>query len=344
MNQSTGAEVKRSRRRRSRIRALSLSAALLAVVPGLALADEGPTAPKQAGPTQDGDYLAAIQHALAEHDLGNWEEAKVFFTRAHELNPNARTLRGLGLSSYELRSYVEAIRYFQQALESAERPLTDKLRSQVQDLLGRSRSFIAHYQLIVEPADARITVNGQPSVFDERARLLLDAGPHEITVESPGYESKTRKVLARAGDEITLNVKLVSSTSATEVTSVSAESDEVDGEGMATQKLVALGLGGAGLVGLAVGGVFGLLAMSSDSASEDNCQGNLCNETGFDDRDTARSQGDVATVGLIAGTALLGAGVVLWLTSPDEESGSQLSLRLSPTAGAGLHTQLGGRW
>jgi hypothetical protein len=35
-----------------------------------------------------------------------------------------RTLRGLGMTSYEIRHYVEAIEYFQKALPSTERALT----------------------------------------------------------------------------------------------------------------------------------------------------------------------------------------------------------------------------
>lgn len=47
-------------------------------------------------------YRDAIDTALQEMGLGNYEEAREQFARAHALSPNARTLRGLGISEFEL--------------------------------------------------------------------------------------------------------------------------------------------------------------------------------------------------------------------------------------------------
>ena len=46
-------------------------------------------------------YSKALASAMAEYELGNWTEARALFEQAHELNPNARTLRAIGLCAFE---------------------------------------------------------------------------------------------------------------------------------------------------------------------------------------------------------------------------------------------------
>jgi hypothetical protein len=73
------------------------------------------------------EYRELIRKALEEYELGNWAEAKLFFSDAHRLFPNARTLRGLGLVAYSLRDYVSATDQLVQSLSSNVRPLTKEL-------------------------------------------------------------------------------------------------------------------------------------------------------------------------------------------------------------------------
>src|SRR5437763_10868 len=75
---------------------------------GLACSQPQPVAAQSAAAqaSAEQNYDELIRQAVTEFSLGHWTEAKVFFARAHARNPNARTLRGLGLSCYEARSYV----------------------------------------------------------------------------------------------------------------------------------------------------------------------------------------------------------------------------------------------
>ncbi len=51
-------------------------------------------------------YRAAIDAAVQEYELNHFEESREQFARAHALNPNARTLRGLGVADFELRRWT----------------------------------------------------------------------------------------------------------------------------------------------------------------------------------------------------------------------------------------------
>ena len=80
-----------------------------------------------------------------------------------------------------------------------------------------------------------------------------------------------------------------------------------------TLAYVALGVGGAALI---TGGIFGGLALSQKSDLESECPNRQCAPAHHGDVDSYATKGLVSGVGLIAGAALVGAGVVLYFTAP----------------------------
>src|SRR5438270_7301880 len=93
-------------------------------------------------PAETSQYRAMLNEAVSEYDARRYEEARALFRRAHELSPNARTLRGIGMASFELREYVEALRALEGSLVEQRRPLTAPQRQQVEGLLERTRAFV----------------------------------------------------------------------------------------------------------------------------------------------------------------------------------------------------------
>ncbi|HVY30166.1 MAG TPA: hypothetical protein VHB79_26595 [Polyangiaceae bacterium] len=95
---------------------------------------------------------------------------------------------------------------------------------------------------------------------------------------------------------------------------------------------------GAGAVGLVVGGVTGLMAVSRNKSLNDNpaCNEslNVCTHAVEDDVNSLRTLRTVSTVGFVAGGVLVASGVVLWLTrdpSPTTAArGAHVALGLSP--------------
>jgi hypothetical protein len=78
---------------------------------------------------------------------------------------------------------------------------------------------------------------------------------------------------------------------------------------------------GVGVAGLAVGGIFGLTAMSKASeASNDGCKGSTCTGAhagaGVQATKDGLTDATISTVGFVAGGVLAAAGVVLVLTAP----------------------------
>lgn len=153
-------------------------------------------------------YDELIRQAVGEFSLGHWTEAKVFFARAHAANPNARTLRGLGLSCYESRSYVEAIGYMEQALQSEAQPLTAPMRADLTRLIEQSKQFVSRARIEVEPPAAELELDQKPVELAADGTLLLDPGEHELALKAQGYEVARRTLVAEGGNPLSLRVEL----------------------------------------------------------------------------------------------------------------------------------------
>lgn len=103
-----------------------------------------------------------------------------------------------------------------------------------------------------------------------------------------------------------------------------------------SQTALALVAGGVGVVGLGVGSIFAMTASSKYDDSLQNCprDKNVCNADGLQQRDSARTSGNVATVAFAVGALALTGGAVLWLTKPRNQTETKTpSVGLSPALG-----------
>jgi hypothetical protein len=111
-----------------------------------------------------------------------------------------------------------------------------------------------------------------------------------------------------------------------------------------TQRTLGFVIGGMGIVGVAVGSVFGILAMGSESSSKNLCPTDACaSAAAVQDDANARTQANVSTVAMIAGGAVLVTGVVIYFTAPKGKTVT--GLRVMPAVGGGeFGLRLGGAW
>lgn len=110
------------------------------------------------------------------------------------------------------------------------------------------------------------------------------------------------------------------------------------------RRTLGLALGGAGIVGLGLGSVFGVIAMNKDKQADEICGGTAecpAGEGGEDRTREARQNAMISTIAFAAGGALVASGIVIYLTAPKAQETAQL--RLSPTAG-GARLTLGARF
>ncbi|HEV3191135.1 MAG TPA: hypothetical protein VGY54_11590 [Polyangiaceae bacterium] len=118
------------------------------------------------------------------------------------------------------------------------------------------------------------------------------------------------------------------------------EAPSQDRHGGATQRIVGLGVGGGGIVLIAIGTVFGVQAISKSSEAKQTCNSQpTCSDAVAVAKNNDAKSAAVASDLLVgAGLAALGAGAFLFFTAPPDkvspaESPTARRLRLVPTVG-----------
>jgi hypothetical protein len=255
--------------------------------------------------------------------------------------------------SLELRKQGKLLDARRELAACSAAPCPDAIQQACRARMGDLNGAIPSVVLDVKDAagqdllDAQLSIDGQGAGAVGVTARQLDPGRHVFRVEVPGRPAVEKAIVLREGDRDRHESVLVgtsppaASAGAGEAVSGGASSPETatgsapasppaperdgrdapspassSGDGGASGLRTAGWIvGGAGVVGLAVGGTIALLAKSSyDGAA--GCEGTVCDAAGLRTRNSARSKGDVATVVFVAGATTLAVGIVLWIVAP----------------------------
>jgi hypothetical protein len=162
----------------------------------------------QAQVVESPEYRRTIDDAVTEFRAGHWEEARALFGRAHELEPSARTLRGLGMTAFELRMYVQSMRELDAALRETRKPLDAGMRASAEALIAKARGFVARVQIVPNPKEAALIVDGRHAQLDPDGRIPLDAGLHVVSASADGYKPTSLRFAVEGGRDQVLQLPL----------------------------------------------------------------------------------------------------------------------------------------
>jgi hypothetical protein len=181
----------------------------------------------------------------------------------------------------------------------------------------------------------RVSMDGKPLADRlEGAAIPIDPGAHSFHFESAGLppvdrsfvlhqgEKERRERIAFAAPAAAAGLVAQPVRSSTEAV-VAPVAPETPSSAWSPLKTAGLVTAGAGIVGIGIGTVYGLMATSDKSKASCDANG-YCDPASLSD---ARSHATVSTVGFVAGGVLLAAGVALVLFAP---SGSEASLHVAP--------------
>jgi hypothetical protein len=292
-------------------------------------------------------YDRFIEDGLQAYDAGRVAEARTAFRRAHELDPTARTLRTIGMCSFNLGDYVDAVWNLERARAETRKPLTEEQQKQVLDLIARSNQHIGRFRVHLDPPEASLLVDGRAALLLDQTELLSEAGIHDIDARAPGHQTAHTRLNVEGGDRTTLVLKLAPDTASSAIARASATLPEPlppSSEGPApvdtashgsslqsTLGYVSLGTGIASLIGF---GVTSGLAIGDKGTLEDHCPNGTC---GMAERSTVERYDALrtaSTITLIAGGVFTVLGGALLLTRPSEHERTSQS-KLEPMLGLG---------
>ncbi len=180
--------------------------------------------------------------------------------------------------------------------------------------------------------------------------IPVDPGAHVIDARAPGKQAWTRNVdvapkQADARVTIVLEVDPSAQAALAETTPGPASAPVVvtttstaDGSRQTAgspQRMIGMVTLGAGVVGIAIGSVFGIDAISknNEALQPGNCNNSTtCNGNGYSLTNEAWDSAKAANIAFGIGAAAAVAGAVVWLTAPSN-AGKPASSRLTPLVG-----------
>lgn len=273
---------------------------------------------------------------------GRFAEACPKFAESQRLDPAPGTLVNLG-GCYEKNG------------QTASAWATFKLAASLAAQKGRTdyettaRQHIASLEpllstlTIVVPKDAQIdglvvkrdgVTVGAP---EWGLAIPVDPGSHAVEATAPKKKkwSSVAKVEGNAA-KVDLRVPKLDDEESASVGPISPGS---------SRKTIGLVVGGAGLVAIGVGSIFGLQAKSKEDEALTHCRTDtLCSAQGVSLGSDAKSAATVSTILFGVGLAAVATGVVIYFTAPSGTSSpSTVAVRVAPSPGA-MTMSVGASW
>lgn len=278
--------------------------------------------------------------------------------KAFEQSDEAET--GIGTKLNVARCYEEwgkiatALRWYQDAEQMAK----DHKDPRAEKIKGLEDAIDADVpRLTIKAGDgvdtAGLTLDGAATRVNEA--LAVDPGAHELVWTTPDGNKKTKTVPLERGGSSEVKVDLPIKKKGHGKPDGGEGSGEGDrpivagaGDG-STQRLVGLGVGGAGIVAVGVASVLTLKARSKyNDALSAHCVNDrtMCDDIGLAETADARHRANVSTVIAVVGAAAVATGVVLYLISPHgSPAKSEHAYYLVPEVDAdGAAVLVGGRF
>jgi hypothetical protein len=324
-------------------------ASALGLAPGLATAEE---------PTRAAALFEEGRIAL-EH--GKLTVACAKLAESQKLEPRVGTLLNLADCEEQRGSMLAASDHWVAARDLAQASGDGRLaeaKRRFQELEGKIPRLTIRLQADA-PAAAAVSLargNAAPQVVRELGRpQRVDPGTYRVVVSAPNHRDRAYELELLAGDSHALSVNVGESVGAAEDPNARDSTDTGGPTKWWALNTTGAVVGGAGLVSIVVGAVFGARAISKkNEAADQYCtEENLCSQQGLDLQTEAQSAASASTATIVIGSVLCAGGIVMMVIPPSSDEPASEAARASsvrPT-GPSLGLELGpasmllrGRW
>lgn len=175
-----------------------------------------PVAPGKTKPAGENPRVEALrEQGEACYRQRDYACALQRFERAFALNPGPAMRFNVASALDKLGRAALAVRQYRRYLSEAGDTVSPSAVAHIQHRMKSRLPQVAQLQLVVEPGEATITVDGVPlaSLATEpttlgRYQLVLDPGDYRLDLTCPGHVPRTSSVTLEAGGLRTLELKL----------------------------------------------------------------------------------------------------------------------------------------
>jgi hypothetical protein len=280
---------------------------------------------------------------------GRVAEACPKFEQSNKLDPEIGGLLWLadcyernGQTASAYRTYKDAQKM---AIERKDKHQRDKVAQKHIDSLEPKLSKLT----VLAPADKvaglEVTRDGQKlSASDLGLAAPVDPGAHTIVATAPHYLKWQKKV--EVGTDGSAETVTIGPLEAEVVAPPPPPPEQDHADPAFAYHVGGIVVGAAGIVGIGVGSVLGLIAAGklSDSNANNHCDAaDTCDAVGLQLRAEAKDAALVSTIAFVAGGVALAAGIAMYFLAPKKHKHEMMGTYFSPMLGNGTYgAALGG--
>jgi hypothetical protein len=279
---------------------------------------------------QQGDCRGALPHLLA----------------SYRLDPKPKALLNAADCEQRLGELVAARTHAQDGLDLATRLGDAELAAVARDQLAAVDRRVA--RITISAADALpVSVSLDGAAVSIATVAMVNPGRHDIVVRAVSHLDRTYPVTLGEGARETIEVSAgepIATPSPVAVEPLAPREERTNAPSSINgRRLVAITLGGAGVVAVGIGSVFGVVAVAKngDSNANGHCNATSCDATGRDLRNTALSDASASTWLIGLGLPAIVGGGIWYLMEPSDGTRISLGPMVGPSSG-GL--KVGGAW
>jgi hypothetical protein len=275
---------------------------------------------------------------------GKFNEACPKFEESYRLNPLPGTSLNLANCYKQVGKIASAWAQFKEAAFQAR-------KSQQPD-----REALANQEVAaLEPKVSKLQINAAdtPGMIIRRdgkevgrgalgIPVAVDPGPHTIEATAPGYSVWSTTIgIGKEADLKTVTIPLLQKAEELSPSPAGPAGADAPAGSTSSLRIASFAVGGAGVAFIAVGAVFGILAIGDTNKAKMLCKDNICppGNGGREAVDAASTKALISTLGIGVGAAAVGAGVVLFVLgrSPGKDEAppkAAKAMRILPTVSA----------
>jgi tetratricopeptide (TPR) repeat protein len=258
-------------------------------------------------------WLTLFDEGKKLADAGKYAEACPKFEAAHQIKADALGIslnlavcyKNIGKSASAWSMFKEASFLAKKANEGERATFAEKEAAALEPTLSRLQVDAEDTPGLIIRVDDKELAKGALG-----SPIPTDPGDHKIEATAPGYLVWSTGVHVGANKDLqTLKIPSLKKGAPLPGAAPAGPNPAPRGASYA--------VGGLGVAGLAVGGIFGGLALSAKSKLADECKINktCTTKTAQDDRAAASTKATVSTIGFAVGGAALATGIVLFAVS-----------------------------
>jgi PEGA domain len=271
--------------------------------------------------------LALLQAGNALIQTGDYVEALDKFNQAYALVPSPKLLLNIGTTLRYLGRNAQANDTYEQYLKDPDHDPTRE--AEIKKIIRELYGSTGRVRIVVKTEGASVKLDNKPignAPLDYDTRL--DPGDHTVVVDKPGMSPAVLTIQVKSGIALALSpeptpAKLITTTV----------------ESGTNQRIAGFVIGGVGVASVAVGGIFGGLALSANNSAKKECskaEPTICSARGVELGNTATMRATISTATFVSGLGLAALGTILIIAAP---SGKKTSSESQPVkTSTGLHT------